>query len=115
MIQISGKGAVFEVKYSDSIERLPVDCSEALLQIDDRIYAKEFEDDYSQVVCYGISFYKKRCLVLKKEKSTKAVTVHTVLCTCCTTSGQYSDGAGIRLLADRRLSNEPDALQFAAG
>ena len=42
-------------------------------------------------------------------KYTKGVTVYTVLCTCCTTSALYSDGAGIRLLAERRLSNEPDA------
>ena len=33
----------------------------------------------------------------------------------CKASGQYSDGAGIRLLAVRQLFNEPDALQFAAG
>ncbi len=38
------------------------------------------------------------------------VTVHTVPCTRCTASGQYSDGAGIRLLAVRRLLNEPDAV-----
>ena len=35
----------------------------ALAQIDDRMYAKEFEDDYDEVLCYGISFFKKRCLV----------------------------------------------------
>lgn len=42
-------------------------------------------------------------------KYTKGVTVYTVLCTCYTTSALYSDGAGIRLPAERRLSNEPDA------
>lgn len=57
--------AVFEVKYSKSLEKLSGDCDEALLQIDDRMYVKEFEEDYSQIICYGISFYKKRCLVKK--------------------------------------------------
>lgn len=60
------RAAVFEVKYSDSQANLPGDCDKAIVQIDDRMYAKEFEDDYSQVICYGISFYKKRCLVKKK-------------------------------------------------
>ena len=40
-------------------------CETALRQIDERMYAKEFEDSYDQVLCYGISFYKKRCLVKK--------------------------------------------------
>lgn len=39
------------------------DCESAFAQIDDRMYAKEFEDDYDEVFCYGISFFKKRCLV----------------------------------------------------
>ena len=42
------------------------------------------------------------------------VTVHTA-CTCCTASGQFSDGAGIQPFAVRRLFNGLDALQFAAG
>ncbi len=60
------RAAVFEVKYSKSMEKLSGDCDEALQQIDDRMYAEEFAEDYSQVICYGISFYKKRCLVKKK-------------------------------------------------
>ena len=45
---------------------------------------------------------------LQNKKWCELVTVHTVSCTRCTATGQYSDGAGIRLLAVRRLSNEPD-------
>lgn len=60
------RAAVFEVKYSKSLEKLSGDCDEALQQMDDRMYAEEFEEDYSQVICYGISFYKKRCLVKRK-------------------------------------------------
>lgn len=35
-------------------------------QIDERMYSVEYEDDYDQILCYGISFYKKRCLIRKK-------------------------------------------------
>ena len=42
------------------------------------------------------------------------VTIHTVSCTRCTASGQYNDGAGIRLLTVRRLLNEPDAVTVSA-
>lgn len=59
--------AVFEVKYSKSQDGLENECLKAIEQIDDKMYAKEFEEDYSQVICYGISFYKKRCMVKVKE------------------------------------------------
>ena len=60
---VNGRVAVFEVKKSDALADLVSDCESALAQIDDRMYAKEFEDDYDEVLCYGISFFKKRCLV----------------------------------------------------
>lgn len=58
--------AVFEVKYSKSQAGLIADCEDAVRQINDRSYAKEYEEDYTQVLCYGISFFKKRCSVLLK-------------------------------------------------
>ena len=60
---VNGRVAVFEVKKSDALADLTSGCESALAQIDDRMYAKEFEDDYDEVLCYGISFFKKRCLV----------------------------------------------------
>ena len=60
---VNGRVAVFEVKKSDALADLTSECESALAQIDDRMYAKEFEDDYDEVLCYGISFFKKRCLV----------------------------------------------------
>lgn len=59
--------AVFEVKYSKSQDGLENECLKAIEPIDDKMYAKEFEEDYSQVICYGISFYKKRCMVKVKD------------------------------------------------
>ena len=32
-------------------------------QITTRMYAQEFEDNYDQIYCYGIAFFKKRCLI----------------------------------------------------
>lgn len=62
-----GQAAVFEIKYSKDVESLSKDCNAALRQIDTRMYAKELEDDYDHVVCYGISFFKKRCVIRKKS------------------------------------------------
>ena len=58
--------AVFEVKYSRKMDEMEHDCNVALQQIDERMYAVEYEDDYDQILCYGISFYKKHCLIRKK-------------------------------------------------
>ena len=55
--------AIFEAKYSRTQDAMSKDCAAALEQIEDRQYAKEFEEDYDSVLCYGIAFYKKRCLV----------------------------------------------------
>ena len=55
--------AIFEVKYSEKKADLEKDCDRALDQIRDRQYFVEFEDEYEEVFCYGISFWKKRCLV----------------------------------------------------
>jgi len=58
--------AIFEAKYSRTQDAMSKDCAAALDQIEDRQYAKEFEEDYDSVLCYGIAFYKKRCLVRMK-------------------------------------------------
>ncbi len=62
----NGRAAVFEVKYSTALEKLQGDCEKALKQMNEKQYAKDLEDDYDQVLCYGISFYKKRCIVKRK-------------------------------------------------
>lgn len=63
---INSRVAVFEAKYAKTKDALEVSCEAALEQIDTRQYAKDFEDDYDEILCYGISFFKKRCLVKKK-------------------------------------------------
>ena len=63
---INARVAVFEAKYTKTLEKMEETCDAALNQIDARMYAKEYEDDYDEVLCYGISFFKKRCMVKKK-------------------------------------------------
>ena len=64
---VTGQVAVFEAKYSRKLEDLEKDCQKALDQINTKMYAKEFEDAYEEVLCYGIAFFKKRCLVYLKN------------------------------------------------
>ena len=39
----------------------------ALDQINEKMYAKEFEDDFDHILCYGVSFFKKRCCIKLKD------------------------------------------------
>ena len=55
---VTGQVAVFEAKYSRKLEDLEKDCQKVLDQINTKMYAKEFEDAYEEVLCYGIAFYK---------------------------------------------------------
>ena len=63
--QINGRVAVFEAKYTRQLEKLECKCDEALKQIESQMYAKQLEEDYDEVLCYGIAFFKKRCMVKK--------------------------------------------------
>lgn len=59
---VNGRVAIFEAKYTKNQEKLESTCNTALQQIDERLYAKEYEDDYDQILCYGISFFKNGVL-----------------------------------------------------
>ena len=60
---LNGRVAIFEAKRTKVLKDLETECDKALRQIDERMYAKDFEDAYDQVLCYGIAFFKKRCMV----------------------------------------------------
>lgn len=60
------RAVVFEVKYSRTAAEMDRDCDLALRQIDEKMYAEEYKDTYEHVLCYGLSFYKKRCLVKRR-------------------------------------------------
>ena len=63
---MNARVAIFEAKYSKSREEMEWDCNRAIEQINKKMYASEYEDDYDEILCYGISFFKKRCFVKKK-------------------------------------------------
>ncbi len=63
---IHGRVAIFEAKYAQNLDNLEKMCDKAIEQIDTKMYAKEYEDDYDEILCYGIAFFKKRCMVKKK-------------------------------------------------
>lgn len=62
----NSRAVVFEAKYSRDSSQLETDCEKAIRQIRDKMYAEELEDDFDEVLCYGIAFYKKRCIVKRK-------------------------------------------------
>ena len=62
----NGRVAIFEAKYAKTLDSLPDACDTAIQQINDRMYAADFRDDYDDILCYGIAFFKKRCMVRKK-------------------------------------------------
>ena len=64
-----GRVALFEAKYAKTLDGLEASCEAALRQIEERQYAKDFADDYDDILCYGIAFYKKRCLVKKNNEN----------------------------------------------
>lgn len=64
--EVNSRVAIFEAKYSKSAEFLLSECDRAIAQINDRMYAEEYADDYDEILCYGIAFFKKRCVVKKK-------------------------------------------------
>ncbi len=62
---VNGRVAVFEAKYTRSLQQLEKSCDAALQQIESRGYAEAYREDYEQILCYGIAFFKKRCVVKK--------------------------------------------------
>lgn len=67
----SEKGMILELKYAQD-GNLEQACMKALAQTTEVHYAEILEDQgINEILCYGIAFYKKRCMVMcKKQKST---------------------------------------------
>ena len=57
---------VIECKHSNSIKELRKDSKEASNQIIEKRYIEGLRDEgYENVIGYGISFYKKQCIITK--------------------------------------------------
>lgn len=67
----SEKGMILELKYAQD-GNLEQACRKALAQTTEVHYAEILEDQgINEILCYGIAFYKKSCMVMcKKQKST---------------------------------------------
>lgn len=63
------RAMIIEAKHADSPSGLEKECQHAMLQIDKKRYATEFTKGYRTVICYGIAFYDKMCLVKKMDNS----------------------------------------------
>ena len=63
---VHGRVAVFEAKYAKSLAQMENECDKDLQQIDEKMYTEEYQDDYDDILCYGIAFFKKRCLLKRK-------------------------------------------------
>jgi hypothetical protein len=67
LLKCSGKAEkaiIFELKPAKTFKTMPDACAEALAQIEKNNYAAEWEDEgYTDIMKYGIAFYKKRCLI----------------------------------------------------
>lgn len=60
------KGIVLELKVAKKYSEMEKKCDEALEQIENMQYEQELrEDGYEEIIKYGISFFKKRCMVKK--------------------------------------------------
>ncbi|MDO4555774.1 MAG: AAA family ATPase [Lachnospiraceae bacterium] len=62
-----GRAMVIEIKRTDSIKKLEFTCEAAIRQIESRRYAEAFEEEYEEIIGFGICFYKKRCMVKSKR------------------------------------------------
>lgn len=59
---------IIECKHSDSVSLLRTDAQKGAEQIENNQYRKDMiNDGYSDVIGYGISFYKKQCFVVKSK------------------------------------------------
>lgn len=61
---VRGKAIILELKVSPTFQRLGIECDNALAQIEEKGYESNLKSDgFSNVMKYGIAFYKKDCLV----------------------------------------------------
>jgi len=64
-----GRAIILEFKVTDTIHGLEKGCMEALGQIEKLHYDHDMiEEGYTDILKYGICFYKKECLIIKENK-----------------------------------------------
>ncbi len=63
---VRGKAVILEIKVSKTYQGLEAKCQEALRQIEEQKYEEALrQEGYSQILKYGVAFYRKECMVKK--------------------------------------------------
>ena len=63
---VRGKAVIIEVKVAKTYQELEKKCGEALRQIEDQKYEDGLrQEGYSDILKYGVAFYRKECMVKK--------------------------------------------------
>ena len=57
------RAIIIEAKKSKNESDMDKDCDAAIKQIIDRKYAESIDEGFEQILCYGVSFYKKKAKV----------------------------------------------------
>lgn len=74
------KQIIIECKHSKNIKELRKDSDEASKQIIDQKYIEGLQEEgYENVIGYGISFYKKQCIIIKSRIKGKILLLMLVL------------------------------------
>ena len=61
---VRGKAVIIEIKVARTYQDLEKKCDEALRQIEDRKYEEALrQEGYSDILKYGVAFYRKECMV----------------------------------------------------
>ena len=62
------KAVIIEIKVAKDVNELEKKCNEALEQIEENKYDMELvQDGYKDILKYGITFFKKECMVKLKK------------------------------------------------
>lgn len=61
---VRGKAVIIEIKVAHTYQELDSKCDEALRQIEDQKYEEVLKQEgYTDILKYGIAFYRKECMV----------------------------------------------------
>ena len=65
----NGRAIILELKVADKMDNLEKGCLDALEQIENLHYDNDIiKEGYTDIIKYGLCFYKKECLVMKFER-----------------------------------------------
>ena len=59
------RAMIIEAKKADSKKQMNKECDEALKQIADNEYAADLQEEFAEVICYGIAFFQKSAMIKK--------------------------------------------------